>query len=138
MKLNVHDIEEAAKGLTFDEPTETLNEVLVHGAVHDYEFPTPASVLLEYYRSGQELFLRGHITSRVIGHCGRCVEPYSFNLSSEFNVVLVPKLDVPKSDIELADKKVVGLHLRREPLQALVTAPSRDDVGASVKQSARD
>ncbi len=103
VKLNVHDIEEAAKGLDFDEPTAGLNELLVHGQVHDFDFPTPATVRLEYYRAGQELFFQGHIAGTVVGHCGRCLEDYSFTLGTDFNIVLVPKSEEPAPEIELSD-----------------------------------
>ena len=36
MKLNVHEIEEAAKELVYEEPTAPLNAVLVHGSVCDF------------------------------------------------------------------------------------------------------
>ena len=94
MKLSVYDIEEAAKELSYDEPTAPLNDVLVHGQVCDYTFTVPAAVRIEYYRAGQELFLHGHITGSVVGQCARCVEEYDFVLDKDFSIVLVPRREL--------------------------------------------
>ncbi len=106
MKLNVHDIEEGAKRLVFEEPTEELNELLVHGEVHDFDFPPKVGVRLEYYRAGQELFFLGHISGDVVGHCGRCLEEYTFPMQTDFNVVLVPKTAEAQSEMELSDDEL--------------------------------
>ena len=103
MKLNIHEIEEAVKELAYDEPTRGLNEVLAHGNVVDYVFEAPASVGLEYYRAGQELFFSGRISGTVVGRCARCVESYAFALQKDFAVVLVPRSDLP-SEVELNEE----------------------------------
>lgn len=103
MKLNIHEIEEAVKELAYDEPTKALNEVLAHGNVVDYIFEAPASVRLEYYRAGQELFFTGHISGTVVGRCARCVESYAFPLQEDFTLVLVPRSDLP-SETELNEE----------------------------------
>ena len=94
MKLRIYDIEEAAKELTYDESTASLNDVLVHGEVCDYSFSGPAVVRVEYYRAGQELFFHGHISGSIVGQCARCVEEYDFVLEKDFSVVLVPKREL--------------------------------------------
>ena len=138
MKLNVHDIQEDAKRLVFDEPTEGLNDLLVHGEVHDFDFPAAVSVRLDYYRAGQELFFQGRISGNVIGHCGRCLEEYTFPLDADFNVVLVPKTDEVAPEAELSDDEldlsvyegdVIDLAplLREQVILALPTRPLCDD-----------
>lgn len=106
MKLNVHEIEETAKSLAYAEPTEALNGVLVHGGVCDFEFHSPATVELEYYRAGQELFFQGHLNGHVIGHCARCIEEYSFDLDTDFAFVLVPRPDAISGAAELTEDEV--------------------------------
>ena len=138
MKLNVHEIEEDAKRLVFDEPTEGLNDLLVHGEVHDFDFPAAVSVRLDYYRAGQELFFQGRISGTVTGHCGRCLEAYAFPLEVDFHVVLVPKTDDLTPAAELSDEEldlsvyegeVVDLAplLREQVILALPTRPLCDD-----------
>lgn len=102
MKLNVHEIDEVAKELAYEEPTDALNGLLVHGQVCDFDFPAPAAVRVAYYRAGQELFFNGHIEGFVVGHCARCTEEYGFLLQKDFSLVLVPRREV-QADCELSD-----------------------------------
>lgn len=102
MKLNIHDIHEDARQLVYDEPTAALTGRLVHGGVCDFEFPGEATVRLDYYRSGQDLFFLGSIEGTVLGHCGRCLETYTFPLSAHFSLVLVPSEALPRQ-AELTD-----------------------------------
>jgi uncharacterized protein len=138
VKLNVHEIEEGAKRLVFDEPTAGLNELLVHGQVHDFDFPTPVAVRLDYYRAGQELVFQGHISGTVVGHCGRCLEDYTFPLDTDFTIVLVPKTQAPGPEVELHDDELdlsvyegdevdLAPLLREQVILALPTRPLCDE-----------
>jgi len=91
VKLNINEIEEQPKEIVYDEVTESLNPLLVHGDVCDFEFRHPAAVRLDYYRAGEELFFQGSISGTVIGHCGRCLDEYPFRLDTEFSTVLLPR-----------------------------------------------
>lgn len=102
MRLNVHEIDEIAKELVYEEATDSLNGLLVHGQVCDFDFPAAAAVRMQYYRSGQELFFQGHIEGPVVGHCARCTEDYAFLLQKDFSLVLVPRQQVP-GDTELSE-----------------------------------
>jgi uncharacterized protein len=103
VKLNVNDIDDVGKVLLYAEPTDTLNTLLVHGNVCDFEFQKPAEVRLGYNRSGQELFFHGRVASQAIGHCARCLEKYTFDVASDFSFVLVPKSPMP-TEIELNEE----------------------------------
>lgn len=91
MKLNVNDIDELPKRLDFTEPTEILNRDLVHGDVCDFEFEDGVNVQLTYQRTGDDLIFLGRVEGHVVGHCARCLEPYPFDLLSEFSQVMVPR-----------------------------------------------
>jgi uncharacterized protein len=95
MKLNVNDIGDVGKVLVYTEPTDALNSLLVHGNVCDFEFQKAAEVRLGYHRSGKEIFFHGRVSGTAIGHCARCLEPYSLTLNSDFSFVLVPKSPLP-------------------------------------------
>ncbi len=132
MKLRIHDIEEVAKEFDYDESTASLNDVLVHGEVCDYAFAAPASVHLEYYRAGQELFFQGHISGSVVGQCARCVEEYEFPLEKDFSLVLVPKRDgaaeAPPEDEDLDLSYYEGEEVDLSPLvqeQIILALPTR-------------
>ena len=102
MKLNVHEIDEVAKELVYEESTDALNGLLLHGQVCDFEFPATAEVRVDYYRAGPELFFQGHIDGSVVGHCARCLEEYTFDVAKDFFVVLIPKADLA-GEVELTD-----------------------------------
>lgn len=134
MKLNVHEIEEVAKDLVYDEPTESLNPLLLHGSVCDFEFHQPAAVRLAYYRAGMELFFQGHIAGAVVGHCARCLEEYPFTIAKDFSVVLVPRgedlpggagLAADELDLSVYDGDLVDLTpvVREQIILALPTRP---------------
>jgi uncharacterized protein len=133
VKLNVHEIEEVVKELAYEESTDSLNGLLVHGEVCDFEFPAPATVRVEYYRAGQELFFHGHISDDVVGHCARCLEEYVFALEKDFSVVLVPRRDPPPEaelsgdDLDLSfyegDEIDLSPLVREQIILALPTRP---------------
>jgi uncharacterized protein len=103
VKINVNDIDDVGKVLVYSEPTDTLNTLLPHGNVRDFEFQKPAEVRLGYRRSGRELFFYGRVLSHVIGHCGRCLEKYTFDVADDFSFVLVPKSPMA-AEVELNDE----------------------------------
>jgi uncharacterized protein len=95
MKLNVHEIETEAKSLAYEEATETLNALLRHGSVCDFEFHAPATVQLQYYRAGDDVFFSGTASGAALGHCARCLATYPFTVAADFALVLVPKRPLP-------------------------------------------
>jgi uncharacterized protein len=90
MKLSFDDIPQSPKRIRFFETTEDLNEIYRERQVRDFQFPPSMEIELVYYRSGRELFFRGSFGGLVQAHCSRCLEPYGFHLSNEFEFMLVP------------------------------------------------
>lgn len=121
------------KELVYDEPTSELNPLFEQGPVHDYQFCSPATVRVRYYRAGQELFFAGKASSEVTGQCARCLDCYAFTLASQFSFVLVPRsghwasgeLDEGDIDINWYEGDEVDLSplLRERILLALPTLP---------------
>jgi uncharacterized protein len=103
MKLNVNDIDDVGKVLVYSEPTDTLNALLVHGNVCDFEFQKPAEVRLGYHRSGVDIFFQGRVKGTAVGHCGRCLEPYELDMATDFSFVLAPKSPLP-ADLKLNEE----------------------------------
>jgi len=132
VKLIIRDIEEDLRRLVYEEPTAPLNSRLAQGGVCDYQFPANANVRLDYYRSGTDIFLQGHIEGQVVGYCARCLEPYPFDFATDFSLVLVPKEDLPPrleltaDDLDLAYYE--GEEIDLSPLvdeQILLALPTR-------------
>lgn len=108
MKIRIHDFQEASREMAFEEPTTELNGLLDRGPVHDFRFAGPASVHLEYYRSGVDLFLSGGAAVDVVAECARCLEPFTFRLEVPLSFVLVPrppfetKMELQEDDLDLS------------------------------------
>ncbi|HUI28437.1 MAG TPA: hypothetical protein VL403_20330, partial [Candidatus Kryptonia bacterium] len=66
MKFNVRDIEEAAKELRYNEPTQELTRLL-EAPVADFRLPASLTVTLRHYRAGSDLFFQGHVDGKVVG-----------------------------------------------------------------------
>jgi uncharacterized protein len=132
VKLNINDIDDVGKVLSYSEPTDTLNALLVHGNVCDFDFQEPARVRLGYRRSGSDLFFDGHVAGAAVGHCARCLEPYTFEIGSDFSFVLVPKTSIPQ-EVELNEEDLdlsfyEGEEVDISPLvleQIVLTLPTR-------------
>ena len=91
MRIPLRDIDESVKELVFDEPTGELSSLLEHGPTHDYEFLGPAEVDVRFYRTGQDLFFKGQMHSRVAGLCARCLARFEFTHDPDFDFILVPR-----------------------------------------------
>lgn len=91
MRIPLRDIDESVKELVFDEPTGELSSLLEHGPVHDYEFLGPAGVDVQFYRTGQDLFFKGRMHSRVAGLCARCLGRFEFAHAPDFDFIMVPR-----------------------------------------------
>lgn len=132
MKLLLQDIDESTQHLSFEQPGAPLNVRLAHGGVCDYQLPGNAAVDIQYYRSGVEVFFWGTVSSEVIGYCARCLESYTFELSKEFSLVLVPeerlppRLELTEEDLDIAYYQ--GEEIDLSPLvdeQILLALPTR-------------
>jgi uncharacterized protein len=134
MKIPVSDIPESPKETQFSERIETLNEIYDKTTVRDFRFPPSLNVDLIYYRSGQELFFHGKFTGVFQGCCSRCLQNYSFDLTKEFDVVLVPDLGKAERGAEELNRDDLGLsyysteEINLTPLiteQVLLALPTR-------------
>jgi len=131
VKINVHDIEEVEKDLVYEEPTADLGKQLRHGDVSDFDFPAATQVEIAFHRTGDELFFRGHVASRPIGHCARCLEDYEFELETDFNLVMMPKTpeaiagSAEDLDLSFYDGEEIDLSpaVREQLILALPTRP---------------
>lgn len=140
MKLNINDIDDSPRELTYREPTATLNADLVHGGVQDFEFQDEATVHLSYHRSGDDLVFTGEITGEVVGHCSCCLESYPFTLSSQLTLIMVPKeaasTEVDESDEDMNLSFYQGEEIDLSPLireQLILALPTKPLCGDDCK-----
>jgi len=132
VKFNVRDIEEAAKELRYNEPTQELTRLL-EAPVADFRLPASLTVTLRHYRAGSDLFFQGHVDGKVVGRCSRCLEDYEFPLNLNFAFVFAPHHEraieraIEEDDADLSyydgDEVDVSPLLREQILLALPTRP---------------
>ena len=103
MKLDIRDIDDAVKELTYTQNLDALNRVLHAGKRSDFNFSSPANVALEYHRSGEEIFFVGEISAQSNGICGRCTDNCQLEINCPFSVVLAPRQPLPE-DLQLDDE----------------------------------
>jgi uncharacterized protein len=134
MKIPLSEIPQSPKEIKFSESTDALNEIYTHGTVRDFRFPPFLNVALDYYRSGQELFFHGSFNATLQGCCGRCLQSYTFDLTKEFDFVLVPRPGKPERGAEELNRDDLGLsyysteEINLTPLiteQVLLALPTR-------------
>jgi uncharacterized protein len=133
MRVALHDIQEATKELTFEEPTAELNPLFEHGEVCDYRFSKPAAVRLRCYRAGPELFFSGEIEGTAEGQCARCLEWFDVDFAAPFSFVYVPRAVGDAAQDSLGAEIDVGFYdgnevdlspmLRERVLLSLPTLP---------------
>lgn len=91
VKIDVDQITESRKSISFSEPVEGLGLMYGGAEAMDFHFPPSLEVSLVYYRSGQELFFEGFLSGTVEGVCSRCLKTLSFSIEKPFSFVLTPE-----------------------------------------------
>ncbi len=132
MKIAIHQITESFAEVCFQEKIEEANRTHEEEPGSDFRFPSPLDVLLNYYRSGMDLFFQGELTGTAEGHCSRCLKNYQFPIEKKFDFVLTPE-PLPAKSMELnRDELGLGVyssdeidlsHFIRE--QAILALPTR-------------
>ena len=101
MKIQVADITEAPKELSYAEDVGDLNARLERG-VRDYRVTVPIQVDLSHYRSGEDLIFDGTMRASVQGVCARCLDEYGFDVDRGFRFVLAPRTTLGADERELS------------------------------------
>ncbi len=110
MKINIDDIRDAPKTLSYTEDVDDLNRRLAEG-VADFRVPGELAVTIAYYRAGLDLFFEGSVHADARGTCARCAEEYGFTVDAPFRFVLTPRAAGRADDEELgADDLALGFY----------------------------
>lgn len=96
------DIDRIPKqGLRIDRDFEFLSEDLVE---EDAVFLNPVHADISVQRSGEEIYIKGRITSCLSFVCSRCLAPYRFPIDSKFDLVYLPEeLEMSRDQLEPED-----------------------------------
>ncbi|MGD2295986.1 MAG: DUF177 domain-containing protein, partial [Candidatus Aminicenantes bacterium] len=76
------------KGLKISKEFEFFTESLVE---ENAVFLQPVHAELTVKKTGEEIFIKGKITTRLSFVCSRCLIPFEFPVDSSFDLVYVPE-----------------------------------------------
>ena len=132
MKIQIDDVKDVPKGLTYTEEVEELNRRLARG-VRDYRIVDGLVVELTHYRAGLDLFFQGALRAEGRGTCSRCAEEYPFPVDVPFTFVLTPRAAGDTVEHELSEDDLSlsfydGKEIDVTPLvheQAILALPTR-------------
>lgn len=132
MKIQIDDVKDVAKELTYTEEVAELNGRLASG-VQDYRIADGLVVTLTHYRAGLDLFFQGTLRGEGRGTCSRCAEEYPFLVDVPFTFVLTPRAAGDTAESELTEDDLSlsfydGKEIDVTPLvheQAILALPTR-------------
>jgi uncharacterized protein len=132
MKIQIDDVKDVPKELTYTEEVEELNRRLASG-VQDYRIVDGLVVELTHYRAGLDLFFQGALRAEGRGTCSRCAEEYPFPIDVPFTFVLTPRAAGDTVEHELSEDDLSlsfydGKEIDVTPLvheQAILALPTR-------------
>ncbi len=103
------DVDKIPKeGLIVSRDFEFLNVDLVE---ENAEFLEPTHVEAAVRRIGEEVWVKGKLTSRVSFICSRCLRPFEFPVAAGFDLVYLPdELDILKEELDEDDVGRVYYH----------------------------
>jgi len=105
-------------GLQICKDFEVLSAEIIE---EDAVFLSPLYVELSIKKSGDNVFIKGQITTNISFVCSRCLAPYEFPVDSAFDIVCIPEeLDVVKEQLEEEDLGQLFYHHRKIDLREIV------------------
>ena len=84
-------------------------------------FLKPVRADVSIQKLGEEIFIKGKISTRMSFVCGRCLSPYEFSVDSSFDLVYLPEeLDLVKEQLESDDMNRLFYYSRQINLDEIV------------------
>ncbi|MFC2169040.1 DUF177 domain-containing protein [Acidobacteriota bacterium] len=113
------DIDRVPKdGLKFCKDIEFISIDLIE---EDAVLLNPVHAEMVVKRSGEEIFIKGKITTNLSFVCSRCLVPYEFPIDSDFDLVYFPEeLDVAKEQLEGDDINKLFYQSRKINLEEVI------------------
>ena len=102
MRIPIDWIDTVPKESRFSEVLDIARE----GLSAAVSFPSPISIVVNFYRSGRDIFFHGKLEGEVVGDCGRCLESFRFAIEKKFGFVLTPDPLPTKKSRELAEDEM--------------------------------
>jgi uncharacterized protein len=92
-------------------------EIIEENAV----FLQPVHAEISVKKAGDEIFIKGRITTSLSFVCSRCLIPFEFPVNSHFDLVYLPEeLEEPKEELESDDMNISFYYSRQIDLKDVV------------------
>ncbi|NWF92067.1 MAG: DUF177 domain-containing protein [Syntrophaceae bacterium] len=100
--LKLEEIPGEGLDLKWTEERASLLAYLENFPQIDFEFETPLFSEAKIWKAGQSILMRGRVETSLRLQCVRCLKPFSYPLSSVFELTLHPlKSESPIEEVEL-------------------------------------
>lgn len=101
MKIDLTNIPAEGKRLNFSLPLEWWKPDFAEDRIVGLE--RPISAWINVYTAGKKMIIEGALSTRLLLRCDRCLEPYSWDLSTDFRISLSVSLFKGEGELELIE-----------------------------------
>ena len=103
--LAIDDITEEGLQLAWDEEVPSMMSYLASLSISDVTFEQPLHTETSLAKIGPSVFLKGNVKTSLRLSCVRCLNDFSFPISSSFDLTLSPLKKAPKEEeVELKEE----------------------------------
>ena len=103
--LEIDEITEEGLQLAWDEEVSSVMAYLASLSRIDFAFERPLHTEAKVLKIGQSFFLNGNVETTLRLTCGRCLNDFSFPISSSFDLTLSPlEKALTEEEVELKEK----------------------------------
>jgi len=101
--LKFEEIPDEGLDMNWVEGITSLSEYLATLSKIDFRFEDPLQSEVKIRKMGQSVLIRGKVQTRLILQCVRCLKEFSYPISSDYELTLIPLKNSPLSEeIELS------------------------------------
>jgi uncharacterized protein len=99
--LDIKDIDAEGLHKTFAVDPAWLGEALVDADLRVPSDATPGTLDVRAQRTGEDILVQAHLTSRVVAACARCLSDVALEIDTELTQLLAPESKRPTYEEEL-------------------------------------
>jgi len=103
--LELDEITEEGLNVDWKEDPASLAAYLGNFSQIDFLFETPIEATAKVWKAGQSIVIKGGLKALLRLRCARCLEEFSYPLSSTFEVALTPSKEASsEEEVELSEE----------------------------------
>lgn len=101
MKIKVDQIPAEGMSVELEKDFAWLKQHQAHSLLEEASFERPLASNVFLQRQGRDVLVRGRLSLPIRATCVRCLEPFPFTLSNDFDLLLMPRREM----LELEDER---------------------------------